>query len=131
MDRRQIDRWTTERTNSLIVLSTVDKRLYSYARNLYAVNERLHILVITEHRRQTWPVAASLVLKLVVYHRSIHNTASSSTGTAAGQHRHIINIKLHDPLPRHARTSAIYLQKLDRTQVSDLPRREHVLVAQL
>jgi len=43
----------------------------------------------------------------------------------------VISTRLHDPLQYRERTSAIYSQKLYRTEVSNLSQKEQVLLAQL
>jgi len=59
---------------STFILNTFARRLLDrvngvWVTNLYAVDQRLHIFVISEHGCQVWSVTARLLLKLVVYHR--------------------------------------------------------------
>ena len=63
---------------------------------------------------------------------SASNTAPPSQLTSPTAIKHVINSRLHDPLPQHECTVAIYSHKMGRTEeVSDLPQKEQALLAQL
>ena len=59
------------------------------------------------------------------------STMALPSSVAFHTSKYLVNCRIQDPPPQHLRTAAVYIQEPDHSNVSDLARRDQVLLAQL